>query len=132
MKENEYGIKRELDLPFNETIKKVIEELKKEDFGVMTEIDVKATLKNKLDKDYRNYVILGACNPKLAYEMLQEEADIGLLLPCNVVVYDSEETGKTVVAAIDPVAILKITERADLVEVAVLVKEKLNSVIKSL
>ena len=132
MKENNYSIKREVELQYDEAIEAVTEELKKEGFGVLTEIDVKATLKKKIDQDFRNYIILGACNPKLAFGMLKEEVDIGLLLPCNIVVYDSNQVGKTVVAVIDPVAMLQVTGRADLIEVAAQVKEKLGRVIQTL
>ena len=96
----QYGYKREIELPFADTVTKVKEELSKEGFGVLTEIDIQATLKKKLDVDYDNYIILGACNPPFAYEALKAEKEIGLFLPCNVIVYVDE--GRTFVSAILP------------------------------
>jgi uncharacterized protein (DUF302 family) len=119
-----------LDLPFDEAITRVTEELKKEGFGVLTEIDVKATLKKKLDADFRNYRILGACNPPFAYKALQAEPQIGLMLPCNVVVQEGE-TGQTIVSAIDPQASMQAVENETLSEVAGQVKAKLQRVIES-
>ena len=83
----EYGYKRKVDYSFEESVNRLREELPEEGFGVLTEIDVKATLKKKLDADFDKYIILGACNPPFAYRALQAEKDIGLLLPCNIVVY---------------------------------------------
>ena len=89
----EYGYKKKVQASFEEVLQKTREELPKEGFGVLTEIDVKATLKKKLDADFDNYIILGTCNPPFAYQALQAEKDIGLLLPCNVIVYeDNKET----------------------------------------
>jgi uncharacterized protein (DUF302 family) len=96
-------------LSYDQAVEKTREELSKEGFGVLTEIDVKATLKKKLDVEFRPYVILGACNPPIAHQALTAETDLGLLLPCNVIVYDSGEPGKSYVAAIDPVEQLKLT-----------------------
>ena len=87
----EYGYTKKLNIPFDEAIKRVTEELAQEGFGILTEINVKDTLKKKLDVDFDNYVILGACNPPFAYKVLQSEHEIGLLLPCNVVVYEKQE-----------------------------------------
>ncbi len=124
----EYGYKRQVKLAYNEAVKKVREELQKEGFGVLTEIDVKATLKKKLDVDYGNYVILGACNPPFAYQALQAEKDIGLLLPCNVIVY--EEGAKTFVAAILPTGAMSMVENEKLAGVARQVEAKLKKVIE--
>lgn len=104
-----YGIGVTLDLPYDVAVERTREALAKEGFGVLTEIDVKATLKKKLDVDVAPYVILGACNPSLAHRALAAERDIGLLLPCNVVVYAADEPGRTVVAALDPLEALALT-----------------------
>ncbi|MGD8406627.1 MAG: DUF302 domain-containing protein [Anaerolineales bacterium] len=126
-----YHFYKTLDLSFDEAINRVTEELKKEGFGVLTEIDVKATLKKKLDADFRNYRILGACNPPLAHQALQAEPHIGLMLPCNVVVQEGEE-GRTIVSAIDPVASMQAVENESLGEIAGQVRSKLQKVIESL
>jgi len=125
-----YYVSKTIDLPFEEAVLRVTDELKKEGFGVLTEIDVKATLKKKLDVDFRNYRILGACNPPFAYKALQAEAQIGLMLPCNVVVQE-DENGQTIVSAIDPVASMQAVENDSLSEVAGDVKAKLQKVIES-
>jgi uncharacterized protein (DUF302 family) len=126
-----YYYEKEIDLNFEEAIIRVTEELKKEGFGVLTEIDVKATLKKKLDVDFRNYRILGACNPPFAHQALQAEPHIGLMLPCNVVVQEAEN-GKTLVSAIDPVASMQAVENKSLGHVAEQVKAKLQKVIASI
>lgn len=125
-----YYFSKTLDLSFDEAVLRVTDELKKEGFGVLTEIDVKATLKKKLDVDFRNYRILGACNPPLAHQALQAEPHIGLMLPCNVVVQEGENGG-TVVSGIDPLASMQAVENESLVEVAQQVKAKLQKVIES-
>jgi uncharacterized protein (DUF302 family) len=125
-----YYFSKTLDLPFEETIARVTDELKKEGFGVLTEIDVKAILKKKLDVDFRNYRILGACNPPFAYKALQAEPHIGLMLPCNVVVQE-DENGQTIVSAIDPLASMQAVKNDSLGEVAGQVKAKLQKVIES-
>lgn len=125
-----YYFSKTLDLPFDEAITRVTDELKKEGFGVLTEIDVKATLKKKLDADFRNYRILGACNPPFAYQALLAEPQIGLMLPCNVVVQDGEN-GQTIVSAIDPLASMQAVENEKLGEVAEQVKAKLQKVIEN-
>lgn len=125
-----YYFSKTIDLPFDEAIQHVTAELKKEGFGVLTEIDVKATLKKKLDVDFRNYRILGSCNPPFAYQALQAEPHIGLMLPCNVVVQE-DENGQTVVSAIDPLASMQAVENDSLGEVAEQVKAKLQKVIES-
>ena len=126
-----YYFSKTLDLSFDEAISRVTDELKKEGFGVLTEIDVKATLKKKLDADFRNYRILGACNPPLAHQALQAEPHIGLMLPCNVVVQEGEN-GQTIVSAIDPVASMQAVENESLGKVAGQVRPKLQKVIESL
>ena len=126
-----YYFAKEVDLPFEQAIERVTEELKKEGFGVLTEIDVKATLKKKLDADFRNYRILGACNPPFAYQALLAEPHVGLMLPCNVVVQDGEN-GKTIISAIDPIASMQAVENRSLGSVAEQVKAKLQKVIESI
>jgi uncharacterized protein (DUF302 family) len=120
----------ELDLPYEEAIEKTTDALKVEGFGVLTKIDVTATLKEKLDEEFRNYVILGACNPSLAHEALNLQMDVGLLLPCNAIVY--EESGKSVVSIIDPIAMLGVIEYPELGSVAEKARERLLRVIESL
>ena len=122
-----YGYKRKVNLDYPEAVDKTKEELKKQGFGVLTEIDVKATLKKKLDVDYDNYVILGACNPPFAYKALQAEKDIGLLLPCNVVVY--EDKGKVFASAILPTVAMSMVKNEELKNIATQVEEKLKKVI---
>jgi uncharacterized protein (DUF302 family) len=131
MKQTNYGFSKIVDLGYDEAIEKVTEELQKEGFGVLTEIDVKATLKKKLDVDFKPYKILGACNPPNAYKALQAEEQIGLMLPCNVIVYLNDE-GKTVVAAVDPIASMKAVDNPSLGEIAKSIQGKLKSVIVSL
>jgi uncharacterized protein (DUF302 family) len=107
-----YGLSVDVGMPYDQAVEKTRDELAKEGFGVLTEIDVKATLKKKLDVEFRPYVILGACNPPIAHKALSAETDLGLLLPCNVIVYATDDVDKTVVAAIDPVEQLKVTGNA--------------------
>ena len=122
-----YGYKKETALPFAETVLKTKDELAKEGFGILTEIDVKATLKKKLDVDYGNYIILGACNPPFALKALRAEKDIGLLMPCNVIVY--EENGKVFVSAILPTVAMGMVENLSLADIAKTAEEKLKKVI---
>ena len=129
MKES-YGFTRKVDFPFAEAVLQTTEALKKEGFGVLTEIDMKAKLKEKLDVDFRNYVILGACNPSLAYQALQEELNLGLLLPCNVIVYEDENG--SVVAAIDAKKMMSVVENEKLEKVSEMVNEKLKRAIESI
>lgn len=122
-----YGYARALDLPFQEALARARAALKSQGFGVLCEIDIREKLKEKLGVDFANYVILGACNPPLAYRALQEEMALGLLLPCNVVVY--EEAGRSVVAAIDAARMLSVVGNPRLEPVAREVNEKLRQVI---
>ncbi|MDK2827163.1 Uncharacterized conserved protein, DUF302 family [Methanolobus vulcani] len=125
-----YDITTRTNLGYNEAIAKVKEELTKEGFGVLTEIDVKSTLKKKLDYDFTDYIILGACNPPFAKKALEGEMNIGLLLPCNVIVYvDGDET---VVSAIDPKEMLKIAGNKDFLTIADEIKERLERVISNM
>ncbi|MGW8302446.1 MAG: DUF302 domain-containing protein [Desulfobacterales bacterium] len=126
-----YYFKKSLEIPFDEAVAKVTEQLKKEGFGILTEIDVKKTLKKKLDVDFKQYKILGACNPQFAYQALQKEDKIGTMLPCNVIVQEAEE-GKIEVAAIDPMASMQAIQNPDLQAVAEQVQAKLRSVIAGL
>jgi uncharacterized protein (DUF302 family) len=128
-----YGFSKTLDVPYAEAVEKARAALKEEGFGVLSEIDMKEKLKEKLGVDFRNYVILGACNPPLAYKTLQQEINIGLLLPCNVIVYEADEAGKSVVAAIDARTMLSVVgDNATLDAVATEVNEKLKRVIAQL
>lgn len=126
-----YHFSKTLDLPFGEAIEKVTAALKEEGFGVLTEIDIKATLKKKLNEDFRNYQILGACNPPLAHQALQSEEHIGLMLPCNVIVQE-HENGEVEVSAVDPVASMQAVENDELGDVAAKVQGLLKKVINSL
>ena len=124
-----YSFHKTVNLSYQEAIDKVTEELKKEGFGVLTEIDVKATLKKKLDVDFKPYKILGACNPPYAHKALQAEEQIGLMLPCNVVVYENKND-EIVVAAIDPIASMHAVNNPELGEIAVTIRDKMQSVIE--
>jgi uncharacterized protein (DUF302 family) len=125
-----YYFNKTLDLSFEDAIARVTEELKKEGFGILTEIDVHSTLKKKLDVDFRPYKILGACNPPFAYKALQAEQNIGLLLPCNVIVQDAGN-GKTEIAAIDPLVSMSRVENPALESVATEIQAKLQRVIQN-
>lgn len=122
-----YGFSKTTDYSFEEAIQKVTDELKKEGFGVLTTIDVKETLKNKLNVDFKKYTILGACNPPLAHQALQAEEELGLLLPCNVIVY--EKDGKSVVSFFDPMVMSSIIDNPNMKPVAEEVKKKLERVL---
>jgi uncharacterized protein (DUF302 family) len=124
-----YGFSKVVNLPYPEAVEKTRAALKEEGFGVLCEIDIKEKLKEKLGVDFRNYVILGACNPTLAYETLQQELNIGLLLPCNVVVY--EDAGRTVVAGIDAARMLSVVGNPKLTATAEVVNEKLRRAVES-
>lgn len=126
-----YYFSKMTNLNYDDAIVKTTEALKQEGFGVLTEIDVKATLKAKIDVDFPRYVILGACNPKFAHKALLSEGHIGTMLPCNVVVRENEE-GKTEVFAVDPIASMSAIENPDLGSIADEVQHKLKSVIESI
>lgn len=128
--QSDYGYGKTLDLSFIEAVERAKEALKAEGFGVLCEIDIKEKLKEKLGVDFRDYIILGACNPPLAYQTLQAEIDIGLLLPCNVIVY--EQGGKAVVSAIDAAKMMTVVGNPQLEAMAKQVNEKLRRVIDSL
>ncbi len=125
-----YGFSKTVDLSFEDTINKVTEELKKEGFGILTTIDVKETLKNKTDVDFKKHTILGACNPAFAHKALQAEEEIGLLLPCNVIVYEKES--KSAVSVFDPSLMTKVVENETLNPIAEEVKEKLQRVFNNI
>jgi|Deesub1362A_J573_1020465.scaffolds.fasta_scaffold33274_1 uncharacterized protein (DUF302 family) len=125
-----YAMRTTLELPFEQAVERVTEALKAEGFGVLTEIDVKATLKKKLDLEFRKYLILGACNPPLAHKALSADLEIGLLLPCNVIVYEGQ--GKTEVAIADPRAMMAIVQDAQIAQVADEARERLERVLQSL
>jgi uncharacterized protein (DUF302 family) len=126
-----YGIGVTVDLPYADAVERTRAELAKEGFGVLSEIDIAATLKAKLDVEFRPYVILGACNPPLAHRALSAERDLGLLLPCNVVVYATDEPGRSTVAAMDPEAALELTGNAEVRDVAREVKARLERVLSA-
>jgi uncharacterized protein (DUF302 family) len=126
-----YCFSKKLAMSFDEAILSVTEELKKEGFGILTEIDVKATLKKKLDVDFRNYRILGACNAPFAYRALQAEPQIGTMLPCNVIVRELDD-GKIEVAAVDPLASMQAIHNKVLQAIAEEIQRKLIKVIEQL
>jgi uncharacterized protein (DUF302 family) len=126
-----YSIGKIVDLTYDEALEKVTEELKKEGFGVLTEIDVKQTLKEKLDIDVARYKILGACNPPFAHKALQAEPGVGLLLPCNVVVYETD-SGEINVSAINAEAMLSVIGRDDVLPLAREVNQRMKRVIDNM
>jgi len=126
-----YYFSKILLMTFEEAVGQTIEALKKEGFGVLTDIDVQATLKKKLGVDFRKYRILGACNPSYAYEALKKEDKIGTMLPCNVIVQEISP-GEVEVAAIDPVASMQAVANPDLADVAMAVQQKLRNVVTNL
>jgi uncharacterized protein (DUF302 family) len=127
---SEYGIKKTVKLSYQETIKKAKEELKKEGFGVLTELDMKKIFKEKLDKEMNNYIILEACNPDFAFEGIAEEPELGLLLPCNVIVYETEAQ-EVKVAAVDPEKALGMSKNKKVNEIAKEIKSRLNRIIEN-
>jgi uncharacterized protein (DUF302 family) len=128
--ETPYGLSVDTKLPFDEAVEKTRASLKTEGFGVLTEIDVKRTLREKLDVEFRRYLILGACNPPFAYKALLLEPEIGLLLPCNVIVYERDDGGATV-SAIDAEAAMQMTGNQGLAEVAHQVGSRLKRALEA-
>ena len=129
--DTKFGFGKMVDLGFEEAVDTVTEELGKEGFGVLTEIDVQATLKKKLGEDMRPYKILGACNPPLAHQAVSAVPEIGLLLPCNVLVRENDE-GKVRVSFMDPGAVLGLVDNPDVEPLAAEVKERLERVLDAL
>jgi len=127
----QYYFSKTLKMTFDEAVARVMDELKKEGFGILTDIDVQKTLKNKLDVDFTKYRILGACNPSFAYKALLAENKIGTMLPCNVIVREAEGD-KVEVAAIDPIASMQAVQNPSLGKTAAQVQAKLKKVIDSL
>jgi len=125
--ETPYALMREVDMSYEEAERRIREELASQGFGVLTEIDVRATLKKKLDVEFPPYVILGACNPSLAHRALSVEPDIGLLLPCNVVVRRDENAGTTIVEAMDPEPMIDLAGNEALAEVAAEARVRLET-----
>jgi uncharacterized protein (DUF302 family) len=126
-----FGIKKTLDIAFDDALARVPEALKAEGFGVLTEIDVQQTLKKKLDVDFRRYRILGACNPPFAHKALEHSLDVGMLMPCNVIVYEADD-GRTVVSAVDPMQTMAAQGDPEMRPLADAVQQKLKKVIESL
>jgi uncharacterized protein (DUF302 family) len=127
-KVKEYAFSTVLNASYEDAISKVVDALKEEGFGVLTEIDVKATLKKKLDREFRKYVILGACNPPYAHRSLEADLDVGLLLPCNVIVYETDDK-RAYVSAINPISALEVIKSEELRTIAEEVSVKLKRVI---
>jgi len=126
-----YGMGTTVDLDYDSAVARTRDALASEGFGVLTEVDVRATMKKKLDVDFRPYVILGACNPPLAHQALMQERDIGLLLPCNVIVYAADTPGKSVVAALDPVEALSLAGNENIRPLALEVRQRLERALSS-
>jgi uncharacterized protein (DUF302 family) len=124
-----YGFRKEIDLPFDKAVEAVTEELKKQGFGILTRIDVKEKFKEKLGIDFKNYVILGACSPSHAHKAILAEEDIGLMLPCNVLVYEKE--GKTILSIIKPSAGMGMIDNEALRQIAQEVEARLKQVFDS-
>lgn len=125
-----YGFTKELDIPYGSVIKQVREELKNEGFGILTEIDVKEKMKEKLGLDMNTYIILGACNPSSAYNAILAEENIGLMLPCNVIVY--EKGGKTVLSVIRPTVAMQMVDNVELQKIAESVEAQLKKAFDSI
>ena len=124
-----YYLKQKVGMPFDQAIARVREALSDEGFGILSEIDVRATLQKKLQVEFRPYTILGACNPPLAHQALTAERDIGVLLPCNVVVYEADDPGESVIAAVDPEVSLGRVGNQELAPLAKEVKQRLGRVL---
>lgn len=128
--QTQYGIRRKVSMPYAKAVARVRETLQAEGFGVLTEIDIREKLREKLGVDFRRYIILGACNPPLAHRALQAEPEIGLVLPCNVIVYE-EGDQQSVVAAFDPEVMLGVVDNAQLREIAADAKKRLTKAVDS-
>jgi len=126
----QYGISKTVSLTYEQAIEKVTEELKKEGFGILTTIDVRETIKKKLDKDFNKYIILGACNPPFAYEALTAEEQVGLLMPCNVIVYEKE--GKVKISGFRADIIGMVSDNPKLTELSRTLTEKMQRVIDNI
>ena len=127
-----YSNTKTVTIPYEQAIERVTAALKEQGFGVLTRIDVKDTLQQKLGVDFRRYIILGACNPPLAYRALQAEPEVGLLLPCNVIVYEGESDGESVVSIIDPMAMMQVSANPELAIVAADANTRLHEVLAAL
>jgi uncharacterized protein (DUF302 family) len=127
-----YGIATTVGMPYEQALQRTREELAKEGFGVLTEIDVAGTMRKKLDVAFRPYTILGACNPPLAHRALTLELDLGLLLPCNVVVYAADDPAESIVAAMDPIAALELTANPQVRVIAEEVRARLERVLAAI
>ncbi len=132
VRNKEYGFTRTIDAAFDEVVERTREALKQEGFGVLSEIRMDEKLKEKLGVDFRRYVILGACNPPLAYRTLQEDLNIGLMLPCNVIVYEADDKARSVVAAIDPIEMMSVVGNPAINLVATEVHAQLQKVIEQI
>jgi uncharacterized protein (DUF302 family) len=132
MEDTTYGIRTAINLPYEKAIESTTAALKEEGFGVLTSIDVKDTLKKKLDVDFRRYIILGACNPPIAHKALKAETELGLLLPCNVVVYEADTPDTSVVAVMAPLVALGIIDNPELHEAAKEADQRLRRAVAAL
>src|SRR6056297_3127449 len=128
---SKYGIQKSVELSYQDAVSKVKSELKEEGFGVLAEIDMQKTFKEKLDEDMNNYLILEACNPAFAFEGIGEESELGLLLPCNVIIFENDKQ-EIKVAAIDPEKALGMSENKKVNEIAQEIKSRLERVIESI
>jgi uncharacterized protein (DUF302 family) len=126
----DYGFTKEIDTSFEETLDKVTNELKKEGFGILTQINVSEKFREKLDIDFKKYIILGACNPPSAHKAILAEENIGLMLPCNVVIFEKQD--KTVVSVIKPTVAMKMIGNAELEQIASAIEKKLKKVFDSI
>ena len=131
MSATELGITTIVNLPYEQAVEQTVAALKEQGFGVLTEIDVQATLKKKLDVDFQRYIILGACNPPLAHKALSADLTVGLMLPCNVVVYENAD-GTSTVSALNPMAAIGVVGNPNLDETAAMATAKLTAVIAAL
>jgi uncharacterized protein (DUF302 family) len=131
MQQTGYALSRKLDMGFEEAESRIREKLKEQGFGILTEINMQKTLKERLNVDFRRYKILGACNPPFAHQALSLETEIGLMMPCNIIIYVGDD-GKTVVSAIDPVSAMGVVENDKLKETAAQVRDKLMAALMAM